>query len=188
MRSLTMISGLTLMTFPSSAGIITLDADTPETGSEIMNTPLVTEFGTITFQGEIIEGNDPEMIAEGSSGNVFNIVFSPLGASLSFDFDVESISFLYGGNYGGFYAEAINADGEIVGLRFQESTGEGEQAGPWTLSGYRIRELRWNDTQTGLTGAMIDNIEITVPSPSGVLPVMAGVGIAFRRKRISAST
>lgn len=166
----------------ASAGDIFLDGDTPATGSDLGTMPLVTSFGTITFMGELrADPSDPDFIAAGASGNVFDIDNSST-ASLRFDFDVESITFIYGGNVGVFDIEARDIDGNPVDSFFQADTDDGQPAGPITLSGRGIRELFWQDAPFSF--AAIDNVDITVPAPGAAgLMALGGVALVARRRR-----
>ncbi|GAJ06602.1 unnamed protein product, partial [marine sediment metagenome] len=59
--------------------------------------PWVVPNGTISFDGEILnDGGDPDFISAGASGNTFDIDIRDW-AELSFDFDVVSVEFIYGG-------------------------------------------------------------------------------------------
>jgi hypothetical protein len=134
-----------------------LDADTPATGSLLQTQPLVTSLGTITFAGEIWNGVDTELTAVGSVGNVFDIDFDR-DALISFDFDVTSITFIYGGNNGSISVQALDAAGAVIDSFFQASTAAGAPAGPETLMGSGIRALFWEDP-SGFFAAL-DNITI----------------------------
>src|SRR4051812_30897867 len=71
----------------ASAASVFLDADSPATGSNLANAPLVTPLGNITFVGEIRDrDSDPEFNAAGALGNVFDIVNSASTATMSFGF------------------------------------------------------------------------------------------------------
>tara|TARA_R110002072_G_scaffold240584_2_gene399140 strand:- start:53 stop:610 length:558 start_codon:yes stop_codon:yes gene_type:complete len=161
-----------------------LDGDSPETGSELGTSFLITEFGSIAYTGELLETNDIDLINAGSEGNVFDIVWSSHPAFFLFDFDVESITFIYGGNSGGFMADVRDQNGFVIDSFFQANTDDGFPAGAVTLSGTGIRGFYWNDTDGGgLTHAAVDNIQITVPVPASLsLLAMSGlVGISRKR-------
>ncbi|NEO87621.1 MAG: hypothetical protein F6J87_25665 [Spirulina sp. SIO3F2] len=157
-----------------------LDFDTPTTGSNIINAPLVTSLGTITvLDGELTTGYDPDFATVGASGNKLNID-DLNGALMTFDFDVDSLTFIYGGNSGVFDIVAKDASNNIVDSFFQASTGNGEPAGPITLSkntSSGIRSIFWQDP--GYNFSAIDNITIestqTVPEPANVLSLLLGV-------------
>ncbi len=85
-------------TMPASAATITLEFDSAATGSGIISGPLVTSLGTITATNAelVIFSDDLEFNAAGASGNKID----HQAARLLFDFDVHSISLVYGGNFG----------------------------------------------------------------------------------------
>jgi len=167
--------------------MILLDADSPATGSLLGTQPLVTLFGTITFDGEIRDrDSDPEFNAAGALGDVFNIQFLSQTAELSFDFNVQSLTFIYGGNSGSILVEARDEFGAVVDSFFQADTYGGQPAGPVTLSGLGIRSLYWEDTVFGMTFAALDNITISpIPAPGAILLGSIGVGVVswLRRRR-----
>ena len=165
-----------------------LDADTVETGSELDTAPLLTSLGTVSFVGEIRNTADPDLIALGSTGDVFDISNDTSQAIMMFDFDVASISFIYGGNVGIFDISAIDGFGNIVDSYFADDTGDGAFAGPVTLSGTGIRSLFWSDP--GFSYAALDNILITadgvVSEPSGIVLfgfAIAGIRLARKNKK-----
>ncbi len=174
-----------LMFFSSvNAGVIQLDADTVGTGSELDTTALTTSLGTITFNGEIRSTADPDLIALGSTGDVFDIDGTS-SAQFGFDFDVTSISFIFGGNGGVFDVVAKDIVGNIVDLFYTADTDDGAFAGPLTLSGAGIRSLYWTDP--GYSFAALDNVSITgassVPEPASIALLGLGLaGIGWRRK------
>ncbi len=173
-----------------SAATLTLDADSAATGANLQTTPLVTALGTISFDGEVRSTSDPELAAAGSVGNVFDIFDSATGpVTLSFDFDVSSITFIYGGNVGGITVSALDALGGVIDTFTQADTNFGQPAGPETLMGTGIRALQWNDTESGRFAAL-DNISIStdvapVPVPAA-LPLLGGGLLAlfgFKRRQ-----
>ena len=160
-----------------------LDGDTPETGSELGSSFLITGYGGIAYSGEMLVTNDIDLINAGSEGNVFDIIWSSHPAFFLFDFEVQSITFLYGGNHGGFMADVRDADGFVIDSFFQSNTDDGYAAGPVTLSGSGIRGFFWNDTDGGgLTHAAVDNVGIVVPGPASLSLLMLG-GLMGRRRR-----
>jgi len=143
-----------------TAASLTLDGETPASGETLDLAPLSTPFGRISATGpgiEISSSSDPEMRRAGSGGRVLDQP-SPQGAELSFDTDVRSLTFPFGGNSGQFRAQALDASGAVVDEFFQASTGNQEPAGPVTLAGEGIRALRWVDANGGF--APIDNVKI----------------------------
>ena len=138
---------------------IVLNADTVATGSTLHTTPLPTPFGSISATGtvEINSLSNPELELAGSSGNVFDILAPPNStAEMTFDFDIESVTFVYGGNIGSILVEARDAGGAVVDDFYQANTYGGQPAGPQTLSGAGIRSLYWEDP--GNSFAALDNL------------------------------
>ena len=173
----------------ANASVILLDADTVATGSTLASTLLTTSLGAITFNGEIRGTADSDLIAAGSTGNMFDILNSTSEAALSFGFDATSISFIFGGNSGVFNILAKDISGNTVDSFFTDNTGNGAFAGPLTLSGTGIRSLYWTDP--GYNFAAIDNVSITgtssVPEPMSIALLGLGLaGLSFSRKRKSA--
>jgi hypothetical protein len=171
----------------ASAQTILLDADTPATGSDLDVQSLVTPYGNITFSGEIRDkDSDLDFDAAGALGDVFDIDESEQ-ALLTFAFDVQSISFIYGGNIGVFDVEARDINGVALDSFFQASTDFAQPAGPITLSGDGIRSLFWRDP--GNAFAAIDNVTIEViPEPGTCALLSAAIAGSLippgRRARI----
>jgi hypothetical protein len=175
-----------MFVLPTNGAPIFLDADTPATGSTLGSQPLATPLGTITFAGQIRDrGADPEFNAAGALGNVFDIADVSSTATMTFGFDVQSITFIYGGNAGVFDMVARNANNVVVASFFQASTDVGQAAGPVTLSGAEIRSIRWQDPNRSF--APIDNVTIVgVPEPSTLaLGALALAGTLIRRRKSS---
>ncbi len=177
-----------LSAVPTLTEIVTLDGDSPGTGSNLLTQNLVlAPYGTISFSGEFKSTfHDPDFASEGASGNTFNILYpGDQSATLSFDFDVYSLNFIYGGNYGNIDVKAFDEYGNEVDSFYQASTDDGMDASAKTLdrgSSAGIRSLRWTDDNVFFTGyAALDNIKVTVvntiPTPSAI--VLAGIGISF---------
>jgi len=173
----TLVATCTALTAPAQTSVY-LDADTPTTGSLLQTQPLVTALGTITFLGEVRVTSDPELAAAGSVGNVFDIIAPNADALMSFDFDVSSITFIYGGNTGGILVEARDAAGAVVDSFFQASTNTGAPAGPETLMGVGIRALYWEDP--GFNFAALDNITLDT--------VGSGIGTSYCGPAVNNST
>jgi hypothetical protein len=139
---------------------IKLDADSVATGSTLDTTPLVTSLGTISATGtvEIRATADPDLALAGSGGNVMDTLAPAAGATMKFDFDVNALTFVYGGNGGEITVTARDAANNIVDQFFQADTGNGLPAGPQTLAGKGIRSLTWKDPSGNF--APLDNIKI----------------------------
>lgn len=176
---------------PSSAATFLIDFDTPGTGSTLDSSPLLTPLGTVT--GANIEirdpGGDPEFIAAGASGNVADHLDMPGPIpSLSFSFDVDSISLIYGGNSGDITIIVRDIGGTALDTFFQASTVGSQPAGPITFTAAGIRSLEWLETSGSF--AAIDNVEIsnnaTVPEPSTIGLLLAGLAFFGIRRRRSA--
>ncbi|MCH7556865.1 MAG: hypothetical protein IIB56_05340 [Planctomycetes bacterium] len=139
--------------------------------------PWVVEDGTITFDGEIYDdGGDPDFISAGASGNTFDVPDLGNGAKLSFDFDVDSVEFIYGGNAGNITVEAKDKVGAVIDSFSQANTNDGEPAGPITLSGSGIRSLHWKTTSNFNKFAALDNIVLTILPPPALIGNTTQVG------------
>ena len=166
----------------------------------------VVADGTITFDGQIYSpGGDIDFITagDGASGDTFDVPDLRNWAELSFDFDVDSVEFIYGGNSGNITVEARDIGGTVITSLYQEDTSHGYPAGPVTLSGPGIRSLYWTDTSRTNEFAALDNILLTlpelepepepeperppgwIPAPGAILLGSIGVGLVgwLRRRR-----
>jgi hypothetical protein len=174
---------LLLLAFSTASGAtIYLDADTAATGSQLATTPLVTSLGRVSFFGEVASIGDPEMRNAGSAGNVFDIVNGG-PATMTFTFDVSSISFVFGGNSGIFDIKAYDINGVVVDSYYQSDTFGGAFAGPLSLSGAGIRQISWVDP--GNSFSAIDNVYITsaVPVPAAVWLFASSLGLLGWKRR-----
>ena len=179
---------LCLVAANATAGVIFLDADSAPTGLNLDTIPLVTAYGTITGTLEIGTATDTEFTAAGASGNSFDIINSSSAAEMVFDFDVDSLSFIFGGNAGVFDITAFDVSNNVVDSFFQELTSGGQFAGPTSLSGGGIRRIAWVDP--GFKFAAIDNVTIyteqVVPEPASFAIFATGlfglVGVRRRRR------
>jgi hypothetical protein len=132
--------------------------------------PWVVGNGTISFDGEISDdGGDPDFISAGASGNTLDIPDNRSWATLSFDFDVDSVQFIYGGNFGNITVEARDIGGTVIDSLYQADTSNEQPAGPVTLSGSGIRSLYWKSTSSLNVFAALDNILLTPALPPGLL-------------------
>ncbi len=160
-----MAASLLLATSQTFAASVFLDGDSLATGSGLVSSPLNTSLGQISYVGgELSTFTDPDFTAVGASGNNFNIGDN-LTAELIFDFDVSSISFIFGGNGGAFDIFARDINGNTLDF-YSGTTENGAFAGPMTLSGMGIRSLFWSD-DPGWNFAAIDNVTISaIPVPA----------------------
>jgi hypothetical protein len=189
-RSVVLGASLAVAATAAPASTLFLDMDTDASGALLSTGSWLSPLGTMTFVGEFRDTADADMIAAGSMGNVLDVDDTG-SAILGFDFDVISVSFVYGGNEGVFDVVARDGGGVVVDSFFQAWTGDGESAGPVTLMGIGIRSLFWQDP--GNRFAAIDNITITVdmapvPLPA-TLPLLASglfaFGLVRRRRRMA---
>ncbi len=139
--------------------------------------PWVVADGTISFDGEIsISTSDVEFNTAGASGNKFDVPDYRNWAELSWDFNVDSAMFVYGGNAGNITVEARDIGGTLITSFYQADTYGGQPAGPQTLSGSGIRSLWWTDTSTTNKMAALDNILLTLPESDPIDPVIPAPG------------
>lgn len=156
---------------------IGLDALTPETGSNLETEPLVTPYGTITFTGGEVY---PKWF-------IHDHAWMPAPyAEFTFDFDIESISFLAYGGAGGILAEAYDINNSLVDSYL---TLDDIFKLPVNLSGSGIRTFRFEDGRLYGGNAEITDLVLTtsasaVPEPSTLLLLGSGLfGVGAIRKK-----
>lgn len=163
------------------AEAFTLDFDSSETGSEILDHPLATPLGTVTASNvsgfSTFMGTGNALLYEDNAREDF--------AALSFNFDVQILEFIYTGQlFGVFSAIARNESGDVVDNFFNPDTSTQMTWGPISLQGVGIRRLEFADTPNGAILAAIDNVEIeTVPEPTAGLGCLMAVAWLWCRRR-----
>lgn len=142
----------------AQAATILIDGNSPETGSNLETTPLITPYGTITFTGG--------EVYDGGGGFLHDQAWmtSPY-AEFNFDFDVDSISFLSSSMNGGVYTEALDINGQLVD---SYHTLDFIIYHPVTLSGSGIRSFSFVDGR--ITGGWADVSDIVLTTSSPVVP------------------
>jgi hypothetical protein len=163
---------------PLQATVIVLDFDTPQTGSNIIDAPLLTALGTITVSNaELISPTpDADMAAAGSAGNVIDWLASPPFPSLNFVYggviDIHVIAF----------AGPAFLSQELVSF-YQPSIESGQPAGPLLLMADGIRSVGWFTSEGGAgpfpkEPLSLDNIMISdTPVPEPATLVMGTIGL-----------
>lgn len=177
---------------PAHAVVVTVDFDTLQTGSDILNNDLVTAAGTISASSTagslFLAAAGP---AAGGDGLVHQTDNGVGIAVLAFDFDVTSITFDYNGvGTGEFTAIARDASNAIVASFFDPSTSEGSLTGGLydgtgiVLSGSGIRSFEFSDTDVNFGTSFVDNLLLaSVPAPGALGLLVAGlVAMGWRRR------
>ena len=195
MRGLTCAVILGVLLFgglEAQGATITLDFDTPGTGSNILVSPLVTAEGTITAS------------ALGGSLGFFPLSDFPTTSlthdqsddtdlgQLAFSFDVSSVTFNFSGfGSGAFSAQVLDSGLNVLDSFFDPDTSNDHPGGPISLSGSGVRFFTWGDTPSTFVSATVDNLQIAttpspVPEPTSVVLVtggLMGIGVRQWRKR-----
>lgn len=167
---------------------ITLDFDTPATGSNIITTPFVTTEGTITASAS--EGSSLSLsVFPGGSGNGLrhSQTTDSSFAQLAFDFDVTSVTFLFAGfTAGDFSAQLLDSALNVLDSFFDDDTNSDLPGGPVTLSGSGARFFRFLDSPSGGIASGVDNVSIETAVPAPPILALMGlglVGLGYRRSK-----
>jgi len=149
------------ITFSRDEIVLTGDEDGFVVGSEYTSHPITTSLGMVYFTGLIQHPDngfsDVSYTASGATGNHFNSNGNSHGF-FHFNFDVNSITFAYGGNTGTILVTARDVNGNPIAEFYDEDTNSGED-GPATIVGNGIRSIEFQDTGAG-TWSSIDNVAL----------------------------
>jgi hypothetical protein len=137
--------------------------------------PWAVADGTISFAGTLGPVADLDVLAAGGSGN--SLQNHGTWATLSWDFDVDSVEFIYGGNAGGITVEILDSSNSVINSFYQADTYVGAPAGPITIADTGIRSIRWTDPDTYGFLVELDNILLTLPESTE--PVIPAPGAAL---------
>jgi len=185
------VASLFLLEAVARAGIITLDFDTPATGSLLASTPLTTAAGNVTLTATgglvvVFPANHP------NNGIQFGSVNDADRAILNFAFDVNSVTFDFAGEgAGNFIGQVFNAAHVLLDtFTFQNTTCASCFDGTnVTLTGPGIRSFEFADAPLGSISVFVDNLRLDVTESvplSGTLALLglglAGLGWSRRRK------
>ena len=182
----------------AEAASFTLDFETSATGADLLTGPLLSPLGLITLYqqnagdasiGTTAFSGFPNDLPLGTFGARFVEAGTTGDVGLDFGFDVDSITFNFGGDGGGFAASVLDAVGNVLdSISTGNLPASGLAPGPATLSGNgtAIRFFRFEDPAAG---AAVDNVAISarmapVPLPAALPMLLAGIGgLAALRRR-----
>ena len=169
------------------AGTVTLDFETPATGSQLISSPLFTSIGKITLSN----ATDIGVYGPTGKGVRHSLSANPGVARFDFDFNVSSITFDFNGYGGGvFTAQVLDGLNAVINSYFDPSTRCASTCfdGHVTLAGSGIKAMIFADWPGGIDQSFVDNMTIVggVPEPASIVLFSAGllavVGLQWRKR------